>query len=96
MSSLALAPTFTRRRLRRPGRLTAHVLPALHPRVVQECLHALGHLDEVTGRFDRRTLDAVARFQAAAGLPVDGVPDADTADALLRAARPCRSPAPAR
>jgi peptidoglycan hydrolase-like protein with peptidoglycan-binding domain len=95
MSSLALTSTFARRRRPRE-RLTAHVLPALHPREVQELLCALGQLEVVTGRFDRRTLDAVARFQAGAGLPVDGVPDARTADALLKAARPCRPPARAR
>jgi peptidoglycan hydrolase-like protein with peptidoglycan-binding domain len=60
--------------------------PALPARTVQEQLVALGRLpaDAITGRYDRRTLDAVARFQAAHGLPVDGVPDARTADALLR------------
>lgn len=61
--------------------------PALHARDVQERLLALGLLpaEAVTGRYDRRTLEAVARFQAQHGLPVDGVPDAPTADALLRA-----------
>ena len=59
--------------------------PALPARTVQERLVVLGRLpaDAVTGRYDRRTLDAVARFQAARGLPVDGVPGASTADALL-------------
>jgi peptidoglycan hydrolase-like protein with peptidoglycan-binding domain len=54
---------------------------------VQEQLVALGRLpaDAITGRYDRRTLDAVARFQAEHGLPVDGVPDARTADELLLA-----------
>jgi peptidoglycan hydrolase-like protein with peptidoglycan-binding domain len=62
-------------------------VPALPARTVQERLVALGRLpaDAVTGRYDRRTLDAVARFQAALGLPVDGVPGARTADELLRA-----------
>jgi peptidoglycan hydrolase-like protein with peptidoglycan-binding domain len=61
--------------------------PALPARTVQEQLVALGRLpaDAVTGRYDRPTLDAVARFQAALGLPVDGVPDARTADELLKA-----------
>jgi peptidoglycan hydrolase-like protein with peptidoglycan-binding domain len=61
--------------------------PALHARDVQERLLALGLLpaEAVTGRYDRRTLEAVARFQAQHGLPVDGVPDSPTADALLRA-----------
>ena len=61
--------------------------PALPARTVQERLVALGRLpaDAITGRYDRRTLDAVARFQATLGLPVDGVPDARTADALLAA-----------
>jgi peptidoglycan hydrolase-like protein with peptidoglycan-binding domain len=70
------------------GAALAGGVPALEARPVQEWLAALGHLpgDAVTGRYDRRTLDAVARFQAAQGLPVDGVPDARTADALLRAA----------
>jgi len=59
--------------------------PALHARTVQERLVALGRLpqDAVSGRFDRRTLDAVARFQADHRLPVDGIPDAKTADLLL-------------
>ena len=38
-----------------------------------------------SGRYDRATTDAVARFQARAGLPVDGVPAQRTADALLAA-----------
>ncbi|MBE2320553.1 peptidoglycan-binding protein [Solirubrobacter sp. CPCC 204708] len=59
--------------------------PALHARVAQERLLAHGFLadDAVTGRFDRATLNAVARFQAAHALPVDGQLDARTADALL-------------
>src|SRR5688572_15157257 len=59
--------------------------PALHARIAQERLAAHGYLtaDAVTGRYDRRTLDAVARFQAAYLLPVDGQLDARTADALL-------------
>ena len=59
--------------------------PALHARLVQERLVAHGLLpaDAVSGRYDRATLDAVARFQARHRLPVDGVPDARTADALL-------------
>lgn len=63
--------------------------PALYARDVQERLVALDLLpaDAVTGRYDRRTLDGVARFQARHGLPVDGVPDAPTADALLSARR---------
>ena len=40
----------------------------------------------LSGRYDRPTMDALARFQASQGLPVDGFPDAATADALLRAA----------
>ena len=61
--------------------------PALPARTVQERLVALGRLpeDAITGRYDRPTLDAVARFQAALGLEVDGVPDARTADELLKA-----------
>ena len=59
--------------------------PALHARVAQERLVAHGYLEAeaVTGRYDRATLDAIARFQAEHRLPVDGVPDAHTADALL-------------
>src|SRR6476620_7832587 len=59
--------------------------PALYARVAQERLVAHGYLssEAVTGRYDRATLDAVARFQAEQQLPVDGVPDARTADALL-------------
>src|SRR5690349_1823492 len=59
--------------------------PALYARVAQERLVAHGYLSAaaVSGRYDRPTLDAVARFQADQRLPVDGVPDARTADALL-------------
>jgi peptidoglycan hydrolase-like protein with peptidoglycan-binding domain len=59
--------------------------PALPARVVQARLVAHGLLpaDAVTGRYDRRTLDAVARFQARRHLPVDGIPAARTADVLL-------------
>ena len=59
--------------------------PALHARVAQERLVAHGYLsaEAVTGRYDRATLDAVARFQAEHQLLADGVPDAATADALL-------------
>ncbi|MDA0159008.1 peptidoglycan-binding protein [Solirubrobacter ginsenosidimutans] len=61
--------------------------PALQARTVQEHLVALGYLpaEAVSGVYDRPTLDAVARFQASQGLPVDGVPDERTADALLSA-----------
>jgi peptidoglycan hydrolase-like protein with peptidoglycan-binding domain len=64
--------------------------PALPARTVQERLVALGRLpaEAITGRYDRRTLDAVARFQATLGLDVDGVPDARTADELLKATAP--------
>ena len=66
-----------------PGSVTGGA-PALHARVVQERLVAHRYLakEAVTGRYDRATLDAVARFQAEQQLPVDGVPEARTADAL--------------
>jgi peptidoglycan hydrolase-like protein with peptidoglycan-binding domain len=76
-----------------PGAAAAHGgAPALQAGETQERLIALGHLpaDARSGRYDRRTLDAVARFQAAHGLPVDGIPDAATADALLASAAPER------
>ena len=59
--------------------------PALHARVAQERLVAHGYLEAeaVTGRYDRATLDAVARFQAEHQLPADGMPAEATADALL-------------
>ena len=69
-----------------PGGAAAHGgAPALPAGETQEHLIALGLLpaDARTGRYDRPTLDAVARFQASHGLPVDGIPDAATADALL-------------
>jgi peptidoglycan hydrolase-like protein with peptidoglycan-binding domain len=72
-----------------PGGAAAHGgAPALHAGEIQERLIALGVLpaDARTGRYDRRTMDAVARFQASQGLPVDGLADAATADALLGAA----------
>jgi hypothetical protein len=61
--------------------------PALPAREVQARLVLLDLLPAtgVTGRYDRATLDAVARFQAARGLTVDGVPGARTADLLLDA-----------
>jgi peptidoglycan hydrolase-like protein with peptidoglycan-binding domain len=73
-----------------PGGAAAHGgAPALAPHETQEHLIALGRLPEsaLSGRYDRTTMDALARFQAAEGLPVDGFPDAATADALLRATR---------
>jgi peptidoglycan hydrolase-like protein with peptidoglycan-binding domain len=71
-----------------PGGAAAHGgAPALQAGETQEHLIALGllSLDARTGRYDRATMDAVARFQAAQGLPVDGIPDEATADALLAA-----------
>lgn len=64
---------------------TGSVVPALPARRVQELLmaHDLLEPDAVTGRFDRRTCDAVARFQARHGLVVDGVPGTATSDLLL-------------
>jgi peptidoglycan hydrolase-like protein with peptidoglycan-binding domain len=78
-----------------PGGAAAHGgAPALHAGETQEHLIALGCLpvDARTGRYDRSTMDAVARFQASQGLPVDGMPDAATADALLALAAPERQP----
>src|SRR4051812_37154342 len=69
-----------------PGGAAAHgAAPALPARETQEHLVALGFLSaaELSGRYDRPTMDAVARFQARHGLPVDGIPDEATADALL-------------
>jgi peptidoglycan hydrolase-like protein with peptidoglycan-binding domain len=83
-----------------PGGAAAHGgAPALQAGETQEHLIALGRLpaDARTGRYDRRTMDAVARFQAAQGLPVDGLPDAATADALLElsgARTPAAAPRP--
>jgi len=70
-----------------PGGAAAHGgAPALPARELQEHLIALGLLPPkaLSGRYDRPTMDAVARFQARHGLPVDGFPDEATADALLR------------
>jgi murein L,D-transpeptidase YcbB/YkuD len=66
----------------------ADAIPALPARQVQERLVALGLLSPaaVSGRFDRPTADAVARFQARTGLPADGVPGRRTADLLLATA----------
>jgi len=41
---------------------------------------------KVTGTFDRRTRDAVLRFQKAVGLPVNGVVDSNTFFAIDREA----------
>ncbi len=70
-----------------PGAARAATIPALHAPEVQERLARLGLLEDEarTGRYDRATSDAVARFQARAGLPVDGVPAQPTADRLLAA-----------
>ena len=61
--------------------------PALPARTVQERLVVLGRLPAAAdrGRYARRPRVAVARFPAARGLPVDGVPGVSTADALLAA-----------
>jgi len=63
----------------------ARVAPALPAQRVQALLLAHGLLDarDLSGRYDRATCDAVARFQAAHGLVVDGIPGRATADALL-------------
>ncbi|MEA2172091.1 MAG: putative peptidoglycan binding domain [Solirubrobacteraceae bacterium] len=65
--------------------MTHAVMPALPVRRVQELLvaHDMLAAADVTGRFDRRTCDAVARFQARYGLVVDGVPGTATSDVLL-------------
>jgi peptidoglycan hydrolase-like protein with peptidoglycan-binding domain len=71
-----------------PGGAAAHgAAPALPARETQGRLLALGLLgaDALSGRYDRTTLNAVARFQASHGLPVDGIPDAVTADLLAGA-----------
>jgi hypothetical protein len=67
------------------GAAAVGAAPALPALEVQQRLAALGLLprDAVSGRFDRRTANAVARFQARAGLRVDGVPGGRTADLLL-------------
>ncbi len=59
--------------------------PALHARIVQQHLAALGLIQwgEVSGRFDAVTEAAVARFQARSSLPVDGVAGGRTSDRLL-------------
>jgi murein L,D-transpeptidase YcbB/YkuD len=67
------------------GAAAAGVAPALRAAEVQGHLVALGLLrpEAASGRYDRPTANAVARFQATAGLHVDGVAGAATADALL-------------
>ncbi|XAY07534.1 endolysin [Paraconexibacter sp. AEG42_29] len=70
-----------------PGGATASgAIPALPARTVQHHLADLGLLPAaaVSGRFDHRTADAVASFQAARGLAVDGVPGPQTSAALLQ------------
>jgi murein L,D-transpeptidase YcbB/YkuD len=70
-----------------PGAARAATIPALRAPEVQERLMRLGLLEDEarTGRYDRATSDAVARFQARAGHPLDGVPAQRTADRLLAA-----------
>jgi peptidoglycan hydrolase-like protein with peptidoglycan-binding domain len=72
-------------RVKTPGDGVLAARPALHARIVQQHLAALGLIEwgEVTGRFDPVTEAAVARFQANSGLPVDGVADGRTSDRLL-------------
>jgi peptidoglycan hydrolase-like protein with peptidoglycan-binding domain len=84
---LAIATAMVESLFEPGGAAGAGGAPALPARTVQEHLVALGRLpaDAITGLYDRRTLDAVARFQASLGLDVDGVPDARTADELLKA-----------
>ena len=96
--STAVLPTPARRAAPRRGALStliaalfegavADAIPALPARQVQERLVVLGLLasDAVSGRFDPPTADAVARFHARVGLPVDGVPGRRTSDLLLAA-----------
>ncbi|HEY1732986.1 MAG TPA: peptidoglycan-binding domain-containing protein, partial [Acidimicrobiales bacterium] len=63
----------------RPG---AAVGPNIVVSYVQSALTELGYLDQVNGRFDAATADALRRFQRAEHLPADGELDARTALAL--------------
>ncbi|WP_210494340.1 peptidoglycan-binding domain-containing protein [Patulibacter sp. SYSU D01012] len=70
-----------------PGEAAADVVPALQAADAQALLVRAGELDDrhATARWDRPTVDAVARFQRHRGLPCTGVADRRTADALLAA-----------
>ncbi len=59
--------------------------PALPAQTVQLLLVVRGLMPSgaMSGRFDRATAEAVAGFQADAGLEVTGVASRETADALL-------------
>ncbi|MEV4418740.1 peptidoglycan-binding domain-containing protein [Patulibacter sp. NPDC049589] len=68
-----------------PGRAAEDVVPALHTVDAQALLVRAGTLDagRCSGRWDRSTTDAVALFQRARHLPVTGIADRTTCDALL-------------
>lgn len=63
--------------------------PALPARIIQQHLAALGEIpwEAVSGRYDGATTAAIARVQRRWALPVHGIADRATADALLTAAR---------
>lgn len=69
----------------RPLRLQDPPLAGPDVREVQEILKELGYLEQLTGRYDRATEEAVKRFQRERGLAVDGVVGPATWLALLGA-----------
>ncbi|WP_026911324.1 peptidoglycan-binding domain-containing protein [Patulibacter minatonensis] len=68
-----------------PGRAQDDMVPALAASDAQALLVRAGTLSagHASGRWDRPTTDAVARFQRARHLPCTGVLDHRTADVLL-------------
>lgn len=68
-----------------PGRAAEDVVPAMQASDAQALLVHVGALPEArrSDRWDRPTADAVAAFQHVAHLPVTGIADRRTCDALL-------------
>lgn len=76
-----------------PGTAGDDVVPAIHAADAQALLVAIGMVPAAatSGRWDGLTVEAVRCFQRSRGLPVTGVADHRTADALLVAADRCAS-----
>lgn len=79
-----------------PGAAGDDVVPAIHAADAQALLVAIGMIPAAAAsdRWDLATVEAVRCFQRSRGLPITGVADHRTADALLVAADRCAAAMP--